>query len=221
MSYYYVETDGEVFLVKRKGIFTFPRSREELPFEVKKLREIRVEDQPIYYCLPRLENHPTDWINKERIPLLDEVDKIVRKAVNFTLPRVVVEAVVRRGKGENSEVLLVKPKRGYNRDQWTLPGGFLLYGESPEEGLAREVREEIGCSPRSENLLTVYSHIGAHNSYQWLIFYYSSQLEDDSSPEPNGEISELGWFPPELVVESLGSPLMAEGFKEILREGLL
>jgi 8-oxo-dGTP diphosphatase len=39
------------------------------------------------------------------------------------------------------EVLLVKPNY---RELWSLPGGVLEDGESPEEGCGREVLEEIG-----------------------------------------------------------------------------
>lgn len=37
--------------------------------------------------------------------------------------------------------LLVKPNY---RDHWTVPGGICEHGESPHEGCAREVAEEIG-----------------------------------------------------------------------------
>jgi 8-oxo-dGTP diphosphatase len=39
------------------------------------------------------------------------------------------------------EVLLVKPNY---RELWSLPGGILEDGEPPEDGCAREVREELG-----------------------------------------------------------------------------
>jgi 8-oxo-dGTP diphosphatase len=39
------------------------------------------------------------------------------------------------------QVLLVKPTY---RDHWALPGGYLEAGESPQEGCARELHEELG-----------------------------------------------------------------------------
>jgi 8-oxo-dGTP pyrophosphatase MutT (NUDIX family) len=49
-------------------------------------------------------------------------------------------------------VLLVKPNY---RDHWSLPGGICEYGESPHEGCAREVAEEIGLDRPFSTLLAV------------------------------------------------------------------
>lgn len=54
--------------------------------------------------------------------------------------RVALRALIRNEKGE---ILIVK-ERG--RDWWNLPGGGLDYGEGIKEGLARELKEEIGLS---------------------------------------------------------------------------
>ena len=47
-------------------------------------------------------------------------------------------------------VMLVKPTyKGF----WDIPGGYVEPGESPAEGCAREVREELGIEPRIGKLL--------------------------------------------------------------------
>lgn len=52
-----------------------------------------------------------------------------------TFYRVSIKAIIRNIQGE---VLLVKEKD----DSWSLPGGGLDHGETPEEALARELYEE-------------------------------------------------------------------------------
>lgn len=55
---------------------------------------------------------------------------------------------------EKNEILLQK-RREENR--WGLPGGALELGESAEEALRREIREETGLEIRIEKLLGVYT----------------------------------------------------------------
>jgi 8-oxo-dGTP pyrophosphatase MutT (NUDIX family) len=48
--------------------------------------------------------------------------------------------------------LLVKPNY---RDSWSLPGGILEHGETPHDGCAREVAEELGLTVAPGPLLAV------------------------------------------------------------------
>jgi 8-oxo-dGTP diphosphatase len=49
-------------------------------------------------------------------------------------------------------VLVVKPNY---RDRWTIPGGICEFGEPPQVGCAREVREELGLPLRIGRLLAI------------------------------------------------------------------
>lgn len=50
----------------------------------------------------------------------------------------------------SGHVLLVKPTY---KDGWEIPGGYLHPGETPTEGAAREVLEELGITPPVGRLL--------------------------------------------------------------------
>lgn len=84
---------------------------------------------------------------------------------------------------------------------WNLAGGGLEYGESVEEGLAREVREEIGANIAIERLLGVYSKPRKNE----VVLAFVCHLTDDSPrPGPSDEVSEVAWFlpnefPPDLL----------------------
>jgi len=63
--------------------------------------------------------------------------------------------VLRKGK-----VLLVKRGREPFRGCYALPGGFVEYGESTEDCVVREIREETGLETEVVRLVGVYSEMG-------------------------------------------------------------
>lgn len=73
--------------------------------------------------------------------------------VDYVNPKVVVGAVC----AWEERILLcrrsIEPRRGF----WTLPAGFLEEGETLEEGVLREAREEAGADLELDALLGVYS----------------------------------------------------------------
>ena len=68
-----------------------------------------------------------------------------------SLPGVIASAAGLIGDGAG-RLLVVKPNY---RDHWTLPGGVCELAESPQDGCAREVAEEIGLELRVGPLLAV------------------------------------------------------------------
>lgn len=77
---------------------------------------------------------------------------------------------------------------------WTMPGGKLHFGESFEEGAAREVLEETGIKAKSLKVISVSNDIvsDAH-------FITIGLLCDDFDGNPRvmepDEITEWRWFP--------------------------
>jgi ADP-ribose pyrophosphatase YjhB (NUDIX family) len=73
--------------------------------------------------------------------------------VDYVNPRIVVGAVC----AWDYRILLcrrsIEPRRGF----WTIPAGFLEEGETVEEGVLREAREEAGADIELQALLGTYS----------------------------------------------------------------
>ena len=115
----------------------------------------------------------------------------------------VVAAIIRR-KGE-----VFATQRGYGdwKDWWEFPGGKMEPGETPEEALTREIREELSadinvdeflCTVEYDypkfhltmhcflcSLLTEAMHLNEHEAARWL---------------RKDELESVGWLPADRVV---------------------
>ncbi len=74
---------------------------------------------------------------------------------------------------------------------WNLVGGGLERGETPEEGLAREAREEIGAEIAVARLVGVYAK--PHKD-EVVLVYLCHLAPGSPEPGPSEEVSEVGAF---------------------------
>ncbi len=91
-----------------------------------------------------------------RTPDDDNRDRLVCSDcgwIHYENPRVIVAAVVRYGEQLMLCRRAIRPRYGF----WTLPGGFMEIGETPEDGARREVQEEAGAEVVIRSLLSVYA----------------------------------------------------------------
>ncbi len=124
-----------------------------------------------------------------------------RKSIN------VVAAIIRKGDK------IFATQRGYGewKDWWEFPGGKIEQGETPEEALKREIREELSteinvdcylCTVEYDypkfhltmhcyicSLLTEALHLNEHEAARWL---------------KNNELDSVKWLPADkIIVEQL------------------
>jgi 8-oxo-dGTP diphosphatase len=64
---------------------------------------------------------------------------------------------------DNGRALLVRRGSEPLRGEWSIPGGTLELGETLEEGVARELREECGLEVRVLELIEVFDRIYFEN----------------------------------------------------------
>lgn len=198
MPHYYVETDGEVYLILENGLWRFPARLESLPFEVEELHTMRVMGEEVRFCKPRLEFHP-HWCHKDELMSWDNVSPLVLQAVNLSLPRVVTEGVI----VEQGNILLVKGNRGFNKGRWTLPGGFVGYGEATEEAVVREVQEEVGVASNVLRLLGIESFFGQETDFHWHMCFYELALLSHDFSLPPDEIEAVKWVPVDEALKAI------------------
>jgi 8-oxo-dGTP diphosphatase len=83
-------------------------------------------------------------------------------------PRVVVAAIIRNG----NKLLLTKELLESQRKRWIFPGGGVNFGESLEEAVKREIKEELGMEIKVEKLLGFKEAIFPKVNYHTIIFFF-------------------------------------------------
>lgn len=209
-QHYYIESDGRIFLVPRGETLDLP-TEEEIPFRFEPIAPLASASQ-VMFCAPRLEKHPSDWMRKDVVPVDSRVTALVREAVHASMPRVVSEGVFIK----DGLVLLLKGSRGLTKDRWTLPGGFVRFGEGPVEGLLREIKEELGTRAEIGDLLAVRSKLGKHTLLHWTQFFYRVTILGEIKPNPD-EIAVAQFFEPSEGAQLLDDPLMREVIESLIQ----
>ncbi len=120
---------------------------------------------------------------------------------------------------KNGRVLLCRKKRGSSL--LILPGGKLEPGETAEECLRRECREELGEVEVSKlHYLGDYESPAAGQDGKIVkIALYAGELE--GTPAPCSEIGELVWFDPRDNAALLAPSLRNLIFPDLRRRGFL
>jgi len=206
--YYYVETDGRLFLVSRAGKLDLPHEGDLL-FNVERIGRL-AGSEDAWFCVPDLDQHPTEWPLKDDIPQNPDTTERLRAAVHASMPRVVVEGICHRGE----DVLLVQGNRGLTEGLWTLPGGFLRFGESPEQGVVRELREEVGLEGNVRELVGVRSRLGHRSRLHWIMLFYRVAAEGPLRPNPD-EIAEARFVDVETACRMIGDEMMRAVIRDL------
>lgn len=98
---------------------------------------------------------------------------------------------------EKREVLCVQ--RNYPPYGWTVPGGRLEDGESPEDGVVREVLEETGYRVAVESLVGIYAAPFKSD----VVIYFACKIITRDDWQPDSEIAAADFF----AVDALPSPM--------------
>ncbi|MBM3233800.1 NUDIX domain-containing protein [Candidatus Pacearchaeota archaeon] len=109
---------------------------------------------------------------------------------------------------DKNKFLIIKRKSGLHAGKWAFPGGILEKGESEEEALIREIKEEVNLDVRK-----IKEKIGKYNykrgnklvkGNSYLVFV------DNFNVKINSEISDFEW----VSIEELEKFELAPGIEE-------
>lgn len=120
--------------------------------------------------------------------------------IHFTDPKVGVGVFV----VQDGKVLLVRRRMEPERGKWSIPAGFLDYGEDPRVTAVREAQEETGLTVTIEELVDVYHNPPGQGGASIFILYRAQvvdgrlQAGDDADAAGFFELADL----PELAFAS-------------------
>lgn len=212
-DFYYLESDGQVFLVKDRKRWRFPR-RPELPSAYDPVFLMPIDGKNILFAKPKLQHHPDHWFHKDAVIGRADIDPLVQRAINRSLPRGAAKvAIIEKGK-----VLMVRAARGLTKGYWNLPGGFIGYGEHPEESAKREVEEELGLRVQLVRLLGIYAQTFPRTGGYMISFVFlGKRLGKRIRPHPE-EIETYAWMPLRTALKSTLNPFAKSGLRDYLRK---
>ena len=111
--------------------------------------------------------------------------------VFYSAPHPTVNAIITDAEGDH--FLLARRKFDPFKGYWDTPGGFLELGESLEDGLRRELREELEIEIRIIESLGSYPDLYGEDLTPTIdIFYLATIIE--GVPTARSDVSEFRWF---------------------------
>jgi dTDP-4-dehydrorhamnose reductase len=107
----------------------------------------------------------------------------------YPQPSLAVAALFKK----NKKLLLIKRNIEPFKNSWTLPSGFIEYGEEPIEALKREMEEELGVPISKAKLF--FSKLGNENPRNIVLaLYFLAELPSKKLQINKDEILETKWF---------------------------
>jgi ADP-ribose pyrophosphatase len=115
------------------------------------------------------------------------------------------------------ELLLVKRGREPAKGLWGIPGGVVEVGETVEEALVREVREETSCECRPIKQLTTFDSIrrdpDGHIHWHYVLFEYLCEYIS-GEPKASDDADEARW----VRLDDLGSVNIMESTRAFVEK---
>ena len=118
-------------------------------------------------------------------------------------------AVILRTNPETNQKEIFATQRGYGdyKDGWEIPGGKLEPGETPEECIVREIREELATEVRAERILGIVDydypsfHLTMHCILCTIVSGKLQLLEHEAAKWVNKEtLRSVEWLPADRLI---------------------
>ncbi|WP_201714261.1 NUDIX domain-containing protein [Rossellomorea arthrocnemi] len=115
---------------------------------------------------------------------------------------------------ENGKWLVVKKKYSGLKGMWSLPAGFVNAGETVDEAVIREVKEETGLDTTIKGIVGVRSGVLQHDISDNMMIFLLENEETSSMEMEEAELWDVQWkSPQELLRDEKTSVMVYEMIK--------
>jgi mutator protein MutT len=99
---------------------------------------------------------------------------------------------------DGDKILLEKRKNAPGKGKWSVPGGLVELGESTDQAVIREVKEETGLDVYEPRLVDIVDHISLDEKgtvkYHFVIVDYLVTVKE-GKPKAASDAEALKWVP--------------------------
>ncbi len=141
---------------------------------------------------------PKELENEGIVPYCPKCEKYRFPQYNVAVSMVVIN-------GENDEILLIQQ---YGRKSYVLVAGYVNRGESLEDAVVREVKEETGMSVSHMK----FNRTQFFEKSDTLMCNFTALVKDASEMDPNYEVDSYAWFTRDEARANIRPDSLAEHF---------
>ncbi len=101
-------------------------------------------------------------------------------------------------------VLLIRRAKEPSQGKFGVPGGFIDFGESAEDGMRREVREEVGLELDRVRFVTSHPNLYHYREVAYPVcdLYFAADAVRPETAKPLDAVAGIEWWPPAEVPDA-------------------
>jgi len=135
--------------------------------------------------------------------------------MNQEKPKIIVGAIIY---DDNNKIFLAKSYKW--KDKWVVPGGHLEWGESLENCVKREIKEETNLDVSNIELVGIQENIFPeefHKKKHFIFLDYCCHTESDNV-KLNDELQEHTWINPKAALKLELNPTTERFIKRFIKK---
>jgi len=109
---------------------------------------------------------------------------------------------------KDGKILIQKRIGAHGAGTWSLPGGHMEYGETPEQTAAREAKEEVNVDIKNSKVVGVTNDFMPNDEKHYItIFVEADYASGEPIPKEPDKIADMMWCALEEIPEPMFIPL--------------